>query len=238
MMHSKHVLILVFLLLASSAQAFSTSISDVLIFTEINDVRQEHDREELIRDATLDVLAQEKLDDMFARNYFSHKDPNGLGTAVAAKNAGYRFTVLGENLAMGSYDDIEMLVDAWMESSGHRKNLLDDRFTNTGIASGIGEFNGEETFIAVQIFARPHGACKNPSAEIAAYIARGETYTKNIAALMSVYATSMGGASNGSVRALTNQVSVLMTVFLRSLDEKIKEYDNQIAEFEACMGEG
>nr|MBP9771992.1 hypothetical protein [Candidatus Paceibacterota bacterium] len=132
---------------AFAAPVFATSITDTDILRYTNTARIAHNRDALIPDSALVSLAEKKLADMFARDYFAHKDPDGLNAATHAKNAQYAFKMLGENLAMGDYEGAEALVDAWMESAGHRENILEGKYTHIGIASGIGEFEGEDTFI-------------------------------------------------------------------------------------------
>lgn len=114
----------------------------------------------LLREQTpLDAAAEAKLADMFARAYFAHENPDGEGIAVAVKEAGYVSLRVGENLALGNFASDEKLVAAWMESPGHRANILDPRFTEIGIAVGPGTFQGQRTWMAVQVFALPRSAC-------------------------------------------------------------------------------
>lgn len=70
----------------------------------------------------LNTAAQRHSADMVARNYFSHTTPDGVDPWQRARNAGYN-TPTGENIAMGQRT-AESVVESWMNSSGHRANIL------------------------------------------------------------------------------------------------------------------
>ena len=76
--------------------------------------------------------------DMANLNYFSHTGADGstLGDRVRRKNIGY--ATIGENLAMGNMNGI-LAVECWMNSLGHRENLLHPSFTYLGVAGHITE---------------------------------------------------------------------------------------------------
>lgn len=116
----------------------------------------------LALEAELDAAASEKLDDMIEKNYFAHVSPVGTGVDGWVKGAGYRYILIGENLAMGNFTDEEDLVSAWMASPGHRANILNPKFTEIGIAAKKGTVEGTTTLIAVQIFGMPISACSEP----------------------------------------------------------------------------
>lgn len=117
----------------------------------------------LTENSALDAIAQKKLADMFFYQYFDHVSPLGIGAGELAKRNGYDYIFIGENLAMGNFTDDRALVTAWMESPGHRENILNDRYTEIGIAVGQGIYEGKVTWIAVQEFGRPLSECVVPS---------------------------------------------------------------------------
>ena len=73
-------------------------------------------------DARLDDASQGHSADMARRNYFSHTTPEGVDPWERARAAGYT-TPTGENIAMGQRT-AEQVMDSWMNSSGHRANIL------------------------------------------------------------------------------------------------------------------
>lgn len=113
----------------------------------------------------LNAAAEVKIRDMFNRQYFEHMSPDGKGPGAIIDEAGYRYIVVGENLAMGNFKDDAALVAAWMASPGHRKNMLNTRFSEIGVAVGEGMYNGKKTWLAVQEFGLPTSFCPvvNPS---------------------------------------------------------------------------
>jgi len=102
----------------------------------------------------LTEAAQKKANDMAARGYFAHTSPSGVTPWFWFKNAGYQFTNAGENLAINFYDskDIET---AWMNSPGHRANILNKNFTEIGVAMAEGMYQGRQTTFVVQMFGHP-----------------------------------------------------------------------------------
>jgi len=126
---------------------------------ETNRHRKEAGLPELEENTLLNIAAQKKVDDMFARQYFEHDSPTGEGAGDLVNGAGYEFIVVGENLALGNYKSDAVLVQAWMDSPGHRENILKSSYTEIGIAVARGTFEGRSTWLAVQHFAKPISAC-------------------------------------------------------------------------------
>ncbi|MFC1789666.1 CAP domain-containing protein [Patescibacteria group bacterium] len=112
----------------------------------------------------LNVSAEAKVEDMFLEQYFAHKSPSGLGVGDLADISDYEYIIIGENLAFGNFKDDETLILAWMNSPGHRENILNDRYQEIGIAVQKGVFEGKTVWLAVQHFALPLEACPQPDA--------------------------------------------------------------------------
>lgn len=107
----------------------------------------------------LDAAAAAKVNDMFAKQYFEHVSPSGLGPGGLADRVGYTYVIVGENLALGNFADDQALLTAWMNSPGHRANILNARFEEIGVAVKQGMFEGREVWLAVQEFGRPLSSC-------------------------------------------------------------------------------
>lgn len=103
---------------------------------------------------TLVEAAQMKADDMAGKSYFAHTSPEGINPWYWFSKAGYRFAFAGENLAI-KFDDSDMVNTAWMNSPTHRANILNDKFTEIGIATSRGVYEGQETIFVVQMFGSP-----------------------------------------------------------------------------------
>ncbi|GGT71636.1 CAP domain-containing protein [Actinomadura citrea] len=83
-------------------------------------------------DSRLQAAAQGHSDDMVARDFFDHTDPSGKNPGDRITAAGYRWSTYGENIAYGQRTPAAVM-SAWMNSSGHRANILNCRFKNIGV---------------------------------------------------------------------------------------------------------
>lgn len=110
----------------------------------------------------LDAVAVSRLEDMFAKQYFDHVSPSGDSASATADQLGYEYIAIGENIALGNFEDDETLVRAWMASPGHRANILSTHYEEIGVAVGNGTFQGRQTWIGVQIFGKPLASCPQP----------------------------------------------------------------------------
>lgn len=98
--------------------------------------------------------AQAKANDMASKGYFAHNSPEGLTPWYWIKGAGYNYLYAGENLAI-DFEDSDDVERAWMNSPGHRANILNVHFTEVGIATAVGEIDGRKTTFVVQMFGSP-----------------------------------------------------------------------------------
>jgi uncharacterized protein YkwD len=89
----------------------------------------------LTADAGLATLARAFSADMRDRGFFSHTDPDGLSPFDRGNRAGV--PVLGENIAYGQPDAASVMT-AWMNSSGHRANILNCSYTKLGVGVAYG----------------------------------------------------------------------------------------------------
>jgi uncharacterized protein YkwD len=128
----------------------------------------------LSEDALLDEIATRRLNDMFQKQYFAHVAPDGGSATTVAAAVGYDYLAIGENLALGYYAGDRGVIDAWMNSPGHRENILETHYTEIGVAVRKGIFEGETTWIAVQIFGRPASDCAMPTPSRKTAIEAGE----------------------------------------------------------------
>jgi hypothetical protein len=113
----------------------------------------------LASDPVLSSIAARKLQDLFARQYFAHVSPSGKSVADLAHDAGYAYITIGENLALGDFASSKAVVDAWMNSPGHRANILGAAYTQIGIAAGQSMYQGRTVWIVVQSFGLPRSSC-------------------------------------------------------------------------------
>jgi uncharacterized protein YkwD len=100
----------------------------------------------VVVEARLMAAARAKLFDMLKGDYFAHRTPDGRQPWAFLQAAGYRYQAAAENLAKG-YESEPELQRAWMNSRGHRANILNPVFTEIGVADANG--------IVVVMFGRP-----------------------------------------------------------------------------------
>ena len=126
--------------------------SEVLRLTNIT--RSEHGVPELKESFLLNAIAAERAKDMLEKQYFDHVLPTGEKASDIAQKVGYHYKRLGENIASGSFLTNLKIINGWMQSPGHRKNLLSGQFEEIGVAVVKGWMEEDETWIAVQVFGR------------------------------------------------------------------------------------
>ncbi|MDO4301594.1 MAG: CAP domain-containing protein, partial [Clostridia bacterium] len=102
------------------------------LLTLVNQARAENGLSALTLNDSLSNVAQKKADDMKNNNYFSHTSPTYGSPFDMIKNAGISYKAAGENIAKGQ-KTAEAVFNAWMNSSGHRANILNSQFTQMGV---------------------------------------------------------------------------------------------------------
>lgn len=107
----------------------------------------------------LTASAKIKTEDMIKNGYFEHISPNGVSVSDLGSVVGYNYVVMGENLALGNFTGADDLVTAWMNSPGHRANILNTSYVEIGIYAAQGEYQGRKVWFAVQHFGTTRSAC-------------------------------------------------------------------------------
>lgn len=101
------------------------------VFSLVNQYRAQAGCAPMTEDSRLDSAAQSHSVDMADNDYFSHTTPSGVSFEQREMAAGYP-SPGGENIAKG-YGSVQQVMTAWMNSSGHRVNILNCQFTTIGI---------------------------------------------------------------------------------------------------------
>ena len=149
---------LVFSLLPASVFAAETPVEVTVAGTEhyayaaevvglVNEARSENDAGSLSRNATLSELAMQRAAEIALYYESSHLRPDDSACSTIADGVYTGWTTYGENIAIGQIDPDEVM-DAWMNSSGHRANILDTDYTQIG----VGCFYAGGIYCWVQIF--------------------------------------------------------------------------------------
>ncbi len=112
----------------------------------------------------LTFAARRHSQDMGDRNYFDHTTPDGTPDGIAfyerITDAGYNYQACGENIAAG-YATPAAVVDGWMNSDGHRANILDPDYCDIGV--GYAAVDGSQYYhYWTQDFGRRAGVTQCP----------------------------------------------------------------------------
>ncbi|MET7449728.1 sigma-70 family RNA polymerase sigma factor [Streptomyces sp. NPDC005508] len=107
------------------------SVADEVIAL-VNDERSKAGCAAVSGNSLLAKAASRHSADMVARDYFSHTSPDGTDPGARITAAGYRWSTYGENIAKGQQTAASVM-DAWMNSEGHRANILNCSFKEIGI---------------------------------------------------------------------------------------------------------
>lgn len=112
------------------AQGISDIEQRVIELTNIE--RRNNGLADLQVDTSLSHVAREKSNDMQANNYFSHTSPTYGSPFDMIRDFGVSYNAAAENIAMGQQTS-EQVVQAWMDSPGHRQNILNGTYTHIGV---------------------------------------------------------------------------------------------------------
>jgi uncharacterized protein YkwD len=124
------------------------------MLAEVNARRKEAGAPPLVLDPRLDEAAQKHAEDMLRRSYYDHESPEGLRPRDRVTQAGYQAALVAENIARGP-TSVEESMNAWMQSRGHRSNLLNPAFREMGVGCAVGHGAIGDTVLWVQDFGRP-----------------------------------------------------------------------------------
>ncbi|MCT8136754.1 hypothetical protein H1D32_02680 [Anaerobacillus sp. CMMVII] len=115
-------------------QAPTAGISDAAakVIELTNAERRKNGLPDYQADAQLSGVAKVKSDDMQQNNYFSHTSPTHGSPFDMIRDHGVSYNSAGENIAKGQQTP-EQVVQSWMNSEGHRKNILSADFTHIGV---------------------------------------------------------------------------------------------------------
>ena len=113
----------------------------------LNTDRRANGLSDLKVSSALTVVARSHAQDMVARNFFSHTNPDGKTLSDRLKQAGISFSAAGENIAENI--SVQATETSLMNSSGHRSNILNSNYTTVGI--GVA-FDNEGNVYVVQDF--------------------------------------------------------------------------------------
>ena len=110
----------------------STAAYEAEVVRLVNEERSKHGLAPLIQDWQLSRVARYKSQDMRDLGYFSHTSPTYGSPFDMMRSFGISYRTAGENIAKG-YQSPEAVVRGWMNSPGHRANILNSSYTHIGV---------------------------------------------------------------------------------------------------------
>lgn len=189
----------------------------------------------------LDKAAQKKVDDMFENQYFEHDSPSGVGVGDLGKEVGYEYILIGENLALGNFKNDEAIVEAWMNSPGHRANILNTKYTEIGVAVGEGMFEGKKVWLAVQHFGLPRNSCPSIDPSLKSTIDINQKEIDTMQTSLNKMDKEIKAEKNEEKKSeKIKQYNVLVGKYnnlLNKVKSDISLYNAQVKEFNVCVEE-
>ncbi|MCC7436287.1 hypothetical protein IT402_00195 [Candidatus Nomurabacteria bacterium] len=189
----------------------------------------------------LNDSAELKVDDMIALQYFEHQSPSGEGVSDLATKVGYEYVIIGENLALGTFRSSEEIVQAWMDSPGHRANILNKNYQEIGVSVKKGLYKEEEVWFAVQHFGTNKSVCpkiesslKQEINSINASLKEEEREINTLKKILEEPGASNNINYNESIK-LFNKKVVDYNNKLNISKQKINFYNSQVKEFNNCI---
>lgn len=130
------------------------TVYPAIVASLTNSNREDSRLPNLKDNAQLEEAAKLKINDMMTNKYFAHTSPSGVEPWDWIKKAGYSYEYAGENLAI-NYSDSADVVTAWMKSPGHRANILNQQYTEIGVATAKTYYGNREVVFVVEMFGKP-----------------------------------------------------------------------------------
>jgi len=127
-----------------SAAEPSNEITTENVIRLMNDYRAEEGLPPLHGETRLALAAGDRMRHMEEESYWAHESPDGLTPFLWIRAREYNFQTAGENLASG-FETARLLVQSWMESPGHRANIMSPDYEDCGIAIIDGATTGPAT---------------------------------------------------------------------------------------------
>lgn len=217
------------------------TVQGVLDWT--NEMRKTYDLKELKENDNLDAIAMARLNDMFQKQYFEHISPEGISVSDIAKDDNYEYITIGENIALGNFDDDEALVNAWMNSPGHRANILNNRYTEIGIAVKKGNYENRKTWMAIQVFALPVSACPKVDSMLKEKIDVNNSKINDLEKSAADLRNTLDGSNPKSINEVSiynnnvkkyNQMISQINNLINETKGYIQTYNSEVEAYNAC----
>lgn len=219
-------------------------LTDDNIIWYTNYERAKNNLPPLKKSAQLESSSHAKGTDMFQYQYFDHNRKDGqttVGFDSFIDTQKYAFVKIGENLAMGDFSTSEDLLDAWMKSPAHRRNLLDPLYQDIGVSINAGTMQGTKTVIYTQHFGDPSSSCPTINQATKQAI---DTLRSKITDLQTSIGQQQARVSSSSADldpefdTLINDYNTLVTGYnasIKQMSALVSLYNGQVRSFDSCI---
>jgi uncharacterized protein YkwD len=217
------------------------SLNTENIIIDTNKERVKANLPPLKTNAKLNASAKIKVEDMIKRQYFEHESPTGEGVSDLGTQVGYVYVIMGENLALGNFSSSTDLLNAWMNSPGHRANILNPSYQEIGVYAVKGTYQGKVVWFAVQHFGTARAVCPSISQTLKQEIdsinlelQHREAQLKSLREDIEDPDHPEGEEYSGMIAFFNKKVAEYNN--LRDVSEqKIIAYNTQVAAFNKCL---
>lgn len=138
---------------AVTPQLLAQSDFQAQLLQLLNAERQKIGAPPLRISSQLAQAAQRHADDMANNNFLSHEGSDGSTMESRIQETGYAFSAIAENVA-GGQPTPESVIQTWLNSSGHRRNMLNPEYTEIGIGYATNS-SSQYTHYWTQVFGTP-----------------------------------------------------------------------------------
>ena len=217
-----------------------SAITRTGIVSNTNNERSKQSLHVLSENTQLDNSAQVKAQDILTRHYFEHTAPDGTTSSDLASTAGYQYLIVGENLALGNFISDADVVTAWMNSPGHRANILRADYKDIGVGVAQGQYDGHLVWVVVQHFGRPRTDCPLIDNSLKSEITAGDKEVASIVTTLENLKTQVeegraqGKDMNTEVDSY-NEILASYSAKFAALNKLRTTYNDEVRAFNACL---
>jgi len=134
---------------------YATDVTSTGLFSQTNIQRQGGGLATFVLNGLLVNAAQQKANHMITNDYWAHVAPDGTTPWYFIDGSGYLYLKAGENLAYGFLTN-DGVIQGWMDSAGHRANIMDLDFQDVGFGIANGSnYQGDENTVVVAMYGQP-----------------------------------------------------------------------------------
>ena len=221
----------------------NSPLSVEAIIDATNQERIQNGLQPLKTNSALEQSAKVKTQDMITNQYFEHTSPDGKTVADLANEAGYDYVVIGENLALGDFTNAQDLLNAWMNSPGHRANILNPAYQDIGVYAAQGTYQGQTVWFAVQHFGTEREVCPSISTTLKNGIDALNTSIQNQETVITTLRTQIEDPNHVQGQAYTDMISQFNSLVakynadLATSQAEIVTYNKEVVAFNKCLSQ-